>query len=82
MNMSRVFVKELDYAFVTLQICCFDVTVNSVQRWDIKVGVFSNKKVGKFRIRDDGYRLIAFGYPFRNVGTDIHDKPTQGFNGR
>ena len=46
------------------------------------LGVFSYKKVGEFRIRDDGCRSIAFGYPFCNVGTDIYDKPKQGFNGR
>ncbi len=49
-----MFVKELDCVFATLQICRFDVTKNSVQRWDFKVGVSSYKKIGEFRIRDDG----------------------------
>ena len=72
MNTAWVILKEFRDTFAALQVGSVDVASNSAWRWDLSVGVSSREEIDEFRIGSDGCRAIAFGYPFRNVGTNVH----------
>ena len=65
-----MFLKELRYTFVALQVGCLHIALNSVGRRDLEVGVPSCEHVNKFAVRDDACRAIAFGYPLCDVSSD------------
>ena len=58
--------------FTALHICCLDVTLNGVWAWNFEVWMSGHEEVDKLRVRDDVCRVVAFCYPLRNVGTDVH----------
>ena len=70
MNVPRVILKKFGYVFAALLVSCLDIMLNSVWRQDFEVGVFCCEEIDKPGIKDNVCRVIAFGYPFCNVGTD------------
>jgi hypothetical protein len=70
MDMPRVILKKCGYVFMALLVSCLDIMSNGVWRWDFEMGVSCCEEMYKLGVRDDVCRVIAFSYPFCNVGTD------------
>ena len=66
--------EEFGYMFLALLVSCLDVTSNSVWRRACEVGVSCCEEVDELGVRDDGCRVIALCYQFRDVGSARHDE--------
>ena len=66
--------KEFGNAFTTLHVGCLHISLNSVGRRNLEVGVLGCEHVNEFRVRDDAFRAITFCYPLREVSSDeVHE---------
>jgi hypothetical protein len=72
MYMPGVILKEFGYTFMALHVRCLDVTSNGVWAWNFEVQMSGCEEVDELGVGDDVCRAVAFCYPLRNMGTDVH----------